>query len=331
MTLLKPLFAALAGAVAMTAVVAPERLSAQEPARAAAEKPKAKQGSQLLGELRRKQAPLLAALAKQHGYRVEPGRILQRVAPPFPDARLEYFRASGPGQSRAGRQGPSAMIFRQRDGKLTNRSMTFSGGSGHSVQSLIAGLTGIRSQMLEGGDVREARVSGDWIQRDGARDEEIIEQLAAILRDELELDVTMEFREIDRPVYVARGTYSFTPIEGGRKLAIGVDGRVVATDPIQIVATKPTSDSEAGGSWGDFDTFLDWLGDWIGEPIVSDLAAPPEGRFSWRLHERSPATDQTRAEDHDAKLVLPNITAQTGLTFTLEQRPVRTLFVEGTK
>jgi hypothetical protein len=52
--------------------------------------------------------------------------------------------------------------------------------------------------------------------------------------------------------------------------------------------------------------------------------------LSWRLHERSPSTDDTRDEDHDPNLVLPNITAQTGLVFTLEKRPVRILFVEQT-
>jgi hypothetical protein len=34
-----------------------------------------------------------------------------------------------------------------------------------------------------------------------------------------------------------------------------------------------------------------------------------------------------QAEDHDPKLVLANITAQTGLSFRKETRPVRILFV----
>jgi hypothetical protein len=332
MTLLKHSFALLAGAVAMTAVGAHEQLCAQEPAQAAAEKPKEKQGSELLREIRRNRAPILDALAKQHGYRVEPGKVLKRVAPPFPKERMEYYRIGHPSQAQSVPDGPSAMIFQQRDGKLKNWSMTFSGDSGHSVEGLITGLTGIRSQMIEGGDVREARVPGDWVLRVGATDAKIIKQLAEILRNELSLDVQMEFREIERPVYVARGKYTFTPVEGGRaREATILTDRTQVTDSIEIFGKQLVPNSGAGGGSGKFDTFLAWLGDWIGEPIVSEVTSPPAGKLSWNLHARSPFTDQTRAEDHDPMLVLPNITAQTGLTLTLERRPVKTLFVEGTK
>jgi len=330
MTRVHLLSAALIAAGAMTAWLAPARLPAQEPGEA--EKPKAKQGSELLREIRRTSAPILDALAKRHGYRLEPGKVLKRVAPPFPDARMEYYRVGNPGQAEAIPMGPSAMIFQQRDGILKNWSMTFSGGSGHSVEGLITGLTGIRSQMIEGGDVREARVPGDWVLRLGATDEEIIKQLGEILRKELSLDVQMEFREIERPVYVARGNYTFTPVEGGRARETTIlTDRTLVTDPIEIFGKQLVPNSGAGGGSGKFDEFLAWLGDWIGEPIVSEVTSPPAGKLSWHMHARSPFTDQMRAEDHDPTLVLPNITAQTGLTFTLERRPVKTLFVEGTK
>jgi Protein of unknown function (DUF3738) len=81
----------------------------------------------------------------------------------------------------------------------------------------------------------------------------------------------------------------------------------------------------------DFEEFLGWLGRWIGTPIVSEVDLKPTNQVSWHLHERSPSTEQTRSEDHDPTLVLGNITLQTGLTFTLEKRPVRILFVERTQ
>jgi hypothetical protein len=324
------LSAALVAAAAMTAWLTPARLPAQEPGEA--EKPKAKQGSELLREIRRTRAPILDALAKQHGYRVEPGKVLKRVALPFPKERMEYYRVGHPSQAQSVPDGPSAMIFQQRDGKLKNWSMMFSGSSGHSVESLITGLTGIRSQMIEGGDVREARVPGDWVQRVGATDEEIIKQLGKILRDELSLDVQMEFREIERPVYVVRGKYQFTPVEGGQRRETTVlTDRTLVTDPIEIFGKQLVPGSGAGSGSGQFGKFLAWLGDWIGDPIVSEVTSPPAGKLSWHMHARSPFTDQMRAEDHDPTLVLPNISAQTGLTFTLERRPVKTLFVEGTK
>jgi hypothetical protein len=50
--------------------------------------------------------------------------------------------------------------------------------------------------------------------------------------------------------------------------------------------------------------------------------------MSWRLHERSPSTEETRREDHDPVAVLRNISAQTNLQFSKERRTVRLLFVE---
>ncbi|HEY3393885.1 MAG TPA: hypothetical protein VGK58_14330, partial [Lacipirellulaceae bacterium] len=92
--------------------------------------------------------------------------------------------------------------------------------------------------------------------------------------------------------------------------------------------TDLVPNSGAGGGTGEFEEFLGWLGRWIGTPIVSEVDLKPTNQVSWHLHERSPSTEQTRSEDHDAILVLGNITLQTGLTFTLEKRPVRILFVE---
>jgi hypothetical protein len=86
--------------------------------------------------------------------------------------------------------------------------------------------------------------------------------------------------------------------------------------------------SGAGGGFGEFDEFLNWLGRWVGTPIVTEVDAPPKNKLTWRLHERSPSTDRTRNQDHDAILVLGNVTRQTGITFSKEERPVRILFVE---
>ena len=73
---------------------------------------------------------------------------------------------------------------------------------------------------------------------------------------------------------------------------------------------------------------LEWLGQWIETPVVSDLQNPPTEEFTWHFHARSPSTAKTLAVYHDPKLVMANFAAQTGLTFTEERRPVRILICQ---
>ena len=125
----------------------------------------------------------------------------------------------------------------------------------------------------------------------------------------------LEFREVEREVYVARGEYELTPLPGqeGKGKLILTD-ETITTDEIQIFGTDLVPNSGAGGGTGEFDEFLGWLGRWIGTPIVSEVDLKPTNQVSWHLHERSPSTEQTRSEDHDPILVLGNITLQTGMT-----------------
>jgi hypothetical protein len=61
------------------------------------------------------------------------------------------------------------------------------------------------------------------------------------------------------------------------------------------------------------------------------VASPPKQWLYWSMYRQSANTNQTNAEDHDPALVLPNITAQTGLEFHKEVRPVRILFITRSK
>jgi uncharacterized protein (TIGR03435 family) len=271
-------------------------------------------------------------MAKDHGYGLEPGQDLRRVAPPFPPVRMEYYRTGHPSQSEAIKEGPSAMVFRWSDSKLGNWGMTFgdSADPGYTLTDVLDALLDIKSQQIEGpSELLKMRLAGDWVIREGADQEETIEQLQAILQNEFSLPVRLEFREVERNAYVARGEYELTPLPGqeGKGKLILTD-ETITTDEIQIFGTDLVPNSGAGGGTGEFEEFLGWLGRWIGTPIVSEVDKAPTKQLSWHLHERSPSTEQSRSEDHDAILVLGNITLQTGLTFTLEKRPVRILFVE---
>lgn len=290
------------------------------------------QGSQFLRDLRAKAAPLLASMATEHGYGLKLGKDLVRVAPPFAPIRMDYYRTAHPTQAEAIRRGPSAMVFRWDKDQLMNWGMTFgdSEKDGYNLTSILDALVDIKSQHITGPpDLLKTRLAGDWIIRPGVDKVRIIKQLQEILQDGLSLPVSMEFRKVKRRVYVVRGKYQLTPLPGysGENKLILAD-ETLTTDEIQIFGKQLVPNSGAGGGTGHFDEFLNWLGRWVGTAIVSNVDRLPSNQISWHLHEQSPSTEQTREEDHDPKLVLANIKAQTGLEFALDVHPIEILFVE---
>ncbi|MBI3864801.1 MAG: M48 family metalloprotease [Planctomycetia bacterium] len=291
-----------------------------------------KHGSSFLRQIRRDSEPLLAGLAKDHGYGLTKGQDVRRVAPPFAPLRMTYYRIGHPSQSQGIPRGPSAMLFRWQDERLLNWGMTFGGGAedGYSLDGVLNGLLEIKSHRIEGPrELRNKTLPGDWILRAGAAEEQLVKQLESILRTEFSLPVRLGFRNVERQVYVASGDYKHQPSPGRpEKATLILTDETITTDPVDIYGKQLVPGSGAGGGTGEFPEFLEWLGRWIETPIVSEVKTLPASQLSWSLHERSPSSEQTRREDHDAKLVLANITAQTGITFQEAKRPIKILFVE---
>jgi hypothetical protein len=286
----------------------------------------------MLRRLRRESAPILAAMAEEHGYGLEPGQVLRRVPPPFDPIRMKYYRTASPSQAEAIPAGPSAMLFRWEDGALVNWGMTFGQTSdeGIGLSGVIDAVAGIKGHRVEvAAEVAVDAIPGDWVVRPDAAKEQILAELETILREALSLPVRLVFRDVERTVYVARGDYRLTPLQGrpAEEKLILTD-QTILTDPVEIFAKELVPDSGSGGGTGDFAEFLEWLGRWIGTPIKSEVSTLPMREISWALHGHSPATGEQRHEDHDAQLVLANVTKQTKLTFEKETRPVKILFVE---
>jgi hypothetical protein len=294
---------------------------------ACADEPAAPGDAQLKKDTRKSEQGVLLATMAKNGYSLQTGQNLRRIPPPFIPERAEYYHVRHPGQAQAIPNGAAAMVFHYRGKTLDGWGMTF-GGGGYTLRGVLDALLGIKTQTIEGGDVLDRAIPGDWVLRPGAKQDDVLKELETLVNQELSLRVRIEWTEIERPVYVARGSFEFTPIEGGRageKLVTAV--KTFVTIPIEIYGPALVPNSGAGGGSGKFDELLQWLGRWIDKPIVSELKEPPTNQFSWHLHEPRFSTAQARAEARDPALVLPNITAQTGLKFDLEQRKVKTLLV----
>jgi hypothetical protein len=285
------------------------------------------EGSDFLRRLQREAAPHLKALQEEHGYALAEGEFLKRIAPPFADARMAWYRAGNPTQAQSIPRGPDSMLFRVEAGALRNWGMSF---GGYDVDDVLEAAAGVYPQYIDGPEkIRNLAVPGDWIVRAGAPAEKIVADLERILNRDFSQKVKLRFVETPLEVYVARGEYIHSPLEGEQAVdETQLTDRVSRADIVHIFGEQFNPDSGAGGGLGDFNEFCSWLGEWIGAPVVSDLKQPPRGEISWRLHSPSPYTEEQRAKAHDAKLVLANVAKQTGLEFVREKRPVRMLVID---
>jgi beta-lactamase regulating signal transducer with metallopeptidase domain len=288
-------------------------------------------GSDLLRNIRASAAPVLAEMASQHGYGLAPSQAVRRAPTPFAPLRMVYYGIGNPTQAETVPAGPTSMLFRWTDGRLQNRGLYFGGApaEGRDLTSVINSVTGIKAHEMEGdAELLEKRITGDWVVRSGKPIEQVLSELETILREELSIPVRLSLQEVERPVYVARGSYKLSPLAGQQAQGkLHLTDKTITTDNVHIFAKALVPDSGGGGT-GDFGEFLKWLGRWIDTPIVDDVKQRPPRQISWHLHGRSHFTAQTRKEDRDPELVLRNITLQTNLEFIKEARPVKTLFVK---
>jgi RNA polymerase sigma factor (sigma-70 family) len=261
----------------------------------------------------------LDALTK--AFALKAGEDVKCVRPPYPGARNEWFREAN--KRRVMVVGtddpPSAMVFRfRKTGELQNWGLTLSPG-GYSLTGLLMALVGTAPEEMEGDRALiEAKVEADFIVREVAPATKVVEQLGAILRKELDWQGKLAFRDVERMVYVASGTYRFVPVKGRPANRIEV-------------YTKDLSDPRfGGGGSGNMVELLQGVGQFIGKRIVvGKIEGAPKDRISW--HYNHPDKDFTPAEwdeAHDPKTVLKRVAEQTGLTFKEEKRRVRVLFVE---
>jgi hypothetical protein len=91
----------------------------------------------------------------------------------------------------------------------------------------------------------------------------------------------------------------------------------------------PLRRSNISGRVVTFKGLLDAVGEVILTPIVNDVAKPPKKEsFFLRYHGDPPPDPLAPFTEAQVTDLLASITRQTGLTFTKETRPVKTLVIE---
>jgi hypothetical protein len=246
------------------------------------------------------------------------GVAVMRVPPPFSAGRLAFYRAANPSQAKAAPCGPDAMILQWRGQQLRPSAMLF--GRSFTAASLISDLLAVRSPKQIEGDpaLLSAKTEGDIVVDFAAPLDSRRTGIEKVLSDVAGNAVTIEFREVVRPVTVLSGQWKYQP--------------VAADTPqqpwIEIYGPELNAKDRRirGAGSGGPDAFAGALSDWLSLEIVVDSPTFPTQLF-WQSSE-SASDPLLRGQGHDPALVLKHIEEQTGLSAKTETRKVTHVFVQ---
>jgi RNA polymerase sigma factor (sigma-70 family) len=160
-------------------------------------------------------------------YVLPEGEVLRRIAPPFPECRMTYYRTEHAGQEQAIPRGPAVMYFRWRKDNLTNWGMSFCGGEdcGETLPEILRQISDVYPEEIEGEkDLIKEGIKGDFIVREGIPAEKVLSRLEEVLRKECQIPVKLSFREVERKVIVgtrwmSTGSNSFRTAEPAAAVA----------------------------------------------------------------------------------------------------------------
>ncbi|HVJ83296.1 MAG TPA: hypothetical protein VNC50_19685, partial [Planctomycetia bacterium] len=212
------------------------------------------------------------------------GECIKRIAPPFPASRLAFYFKGNPAQARAIPRGPNSMWITSKDRAIKLGWCMF--GAPTDLEQVLGFAVGAASHEIVGDvKLRKRVIDGDWVIRDGATPEKTFEDLEHLLATELKWEISLAYKAVERPVYVATGTYKFTPTVEGRK-------------EIDVYGSLADPSRDAGNGKGDFAAFLRGVGAWIGKPIVNEAAGTPTGDLAWRFYRQTSfRVGQTQRDD----------------------------------
>lgn len=234
-------------------------------------------------------------------YALAEGQSLKRVQPPFIPERNIYMKHLG-GWMDMGDNDVTQFAWR---GEAQWTQWTRSGATVGGVIRIVMNIPNYKIELSPQDAKRPLK--GDWILRPQATIEQKLADLTKIFHEQLNWPVHFEKRSAQRPVFVARGPFHYTPAEGASPMP-------GAHYMLHWYVGDKVPKQQNGLSAGKVPELLVSLGESIGREIV-DEAGSNEQLF-WANHITGDVTGP------NAELLLKNITAQTGITFTPENRTV---------
>ena len=237
-------------------------------------------------------------------YSLADGQSLKRVAPPYIPERIAYMKHVGPSWYEEAKDGNDLVQFTWRgEPQLSQWSRSTA-----TVGGVIRQVLNIPTYKLEMSPAdRKRPLKGDWVLRPNTTLEQKITDLTTILHRELNWPVHFEKRSATRPVYVATGTFAFTPAPGDTLTR----GTMYCLHWYLGDSVPKQSNGMAAGTLQDL---LISLSEHMDREIVDETGS--KAQVFWAVH------TPDRVVSTNEELLLKNISAQSGITFAIEPRQV---------
>ncbi len=286
-------------------------------------------------------------------YRLTDGQVLTLIPPALVQPRLDWEQAedevrrlvdeqvreriarSRPGQGR----GPEAQKGRglsNSDQALTHfQCFTWNGGIDlreprpvfrgpvtiKEAFERIVGLSAFEYEILQ--DPTEVNIPGDWVVHKGSSKKQRLAAFEKIVREHTSRPLVFQETQVEREVVVARGTFHFQPLSGTYNPAW-----------IHVYADRLDPDTRGGGGSGSLAEFISHLGEVnLDQQVIDETQGDRDVKVNYGWHMSGYIHRITDEKERAAKLrmVLDNVSRQTGLTFSIERRTVSVWLVTEAK
>jgi hypothetical protein len=185
----------------------------------------------------------------------------------------------------------------------------------------IVGLSAFDYEILQ--DPTEVNIPGDWVVRKGSPKQERVLALEQIVQKHTGRLLRFQPHEEQREVIVARGTFHFRPLAGTYNDAW-----------IHVYADQLDPDTRGGGGSGSLAKFVRYLGEVaFNQQVIDETQGDQEVKVNYGWHMSGYIRNITDEKERAIKLrmVLDNVSRQTGLEFTVERRWITVWLITGDK
>jgi len=235
--------------------------------------------------------------------------VIRTVAWPSQKVRLDMYQQLERGQAEAIPEGPKQMVIYWRKSTPQIWTNYFGKGSGFSVRFLINILMHVSTANLAGeANLADAVPDGDLLVNADASQDQLRVALAKIISQKDGFPVEMNFRAVARQAVVFTGSWD------------AYKKRMVI-DPENTRVMLLCGGSGRGG----VEDLARVIGNGIGQAVIFEATDPPRQLF-WRTNGPVFVDDMPGLKKN-----CDYIRDQTGLTWSVQTRSVRTLFIERAK
>jgi len=231
-------------------------------------------------------------------YEIPKGQFLKFVAPPYIPQRAFAIDQADPQHNIMDRN-KGVYMFEWTGLDATFSRWTLDKPTIATIFRFILSMPRYRFQMDDADALRV--IEGDWVMRAGASDETMIPIVTAVIEQQTGWKVKFEKRQVEREVFIARGSYK--------------QSEKLSPDQRFIRIYLDQKEKSTGASAGTVRTLLYALGEIMNREIIDETDSSQTPLF-WRNY--LPGEISDKFADH----LLDNISTETGLNFHREKRTV---------